>query len=321
MSDGNGNRKGKSRATTQDTEETAPSNEASNTQSLFSRITASATGLTRSTFTAPSANELNNQAATSLASSGKGHSLSSNRDGNSAWTESSGTTRQANHGQASGSGSAGLRSQHHEQHIQKSENEFSSFLDGIDSFTPSENLGANSDRGLEDVLREDPWGRPQAALHQQERTGPERTVAEQETRDGEEVLAILITPTRGDEDFEIAINDQDYDWGLSQQQLIQLRAMTREIFPSSEPHTSVAVDHPLNLNPSFEGETMEAREHWKEQWEGVLTRYTDEVWGGLLPLVKQARQEMDEMGDDGNVKEKPTALRRLEAILGHLQKR
>jgi len=27
--------------------------------------------------------------------------------------------------------------------------------------------------------------------------------------------------------------------------------------------------------------------------EGVLTRYTDEVWGGLLPLVKQARQEIE----------------------------
>jgi len=52
-----------------------------------------------------------------------------------------------------------------------------------------------------------------------------------------------------------------------------------------------------------------------------LTRYTDEVWGGLLPLVRQARQEMEEMGNEGSVKEKPTALRRLEAILGHLQKR
>jgi hypothetical protein len=75
------------------------------------------------------------------------------------------------------------------------------------------------------------------------------------------------------------------------------------------------------LNPTFEGETIEAREHWREQWEGVLTRYTDEVWGGLLPLVKQAREEIEEMRNVGTVREKPTALRRLEAILGHLQKR
>jgi hypothetical protein len=319
MSDGNGNGKGKSRAPPQEAEEATSSNEPSNSQSLSSRITASATGLTRSAFTAPTAIELRNQATTALTNSGKGQSIGSNSNGGSAWAESSKTAQQAIHGQASGVGSAGLRTGHHEQHIQQSENEFSSFLDAIDSFTPSENLGAAPGRGLEDVLEEDAWERSQSS-HLHNWRAPERTVAEQEARDGEEVLAILSSPA-GLEQLDAPLEDQDDDWGLSQEQLMQIRAMAREIFHPAEPHASVATDHPLNLRPSFEGEMMEAREHWREQWEGVLTRYTDEVWGGLLPLVKQARQEIEEMGSEGSVKEKPTALRRLESILGHLQKR
>jgi hypothetical protein len=316
MSDGNGNGndKGKSPVRPQQNQKTAPSNEPSNSESLFSRITASATGLTRSTFLAPTANELSNQAATALADSGKGQSQSSSSNGSSAWAESSKTAQQTNQCQSSGTGSAGLRTGHHEQHVQQSENEFSSFLDGMDSFTPPENVALSSDRKLEDA-----WHRSQVAPRGS--TAPERSVAQQESRDGDEVLAILSSPRELEEDFEPPQDDQEYDWGLSKEQLIQLRAMTKEIFPLPETHVSVAADHPLNLNPSFEGELVEARERWREQWEDVLTRYTDEVWGGLLPLVKQAREEIEGMGEGDAAKEKPTALRRLEAILGHLQQR
>ncbi|KAE9372209.1 hypothetical protein N431DRAFT_439315 [Stipitochalara longipes BDJ] len=321
MSEGKDNGKGKSHALFQEIEDPTPSNEPPNSHSLFSRITASAAGLTRSTFTAPTANELSNQTATTLATSGKGQALNNHNGGSSAWAESSkAAASQGEHGQANGAGSAGLRNRHHDQHIQQSENEFSSFLDGIDSFTPSEGFVTSADTGLEDVLGEDGRKRSQASyLHNSK--GQQRTVAEQETRDGEDVLALLSSPAGLEDEFEDPLEDEDSDWGLSSEQLIQIRAMAKEIFPPQEPHIKVAVDHPLNLNPSFEGEMIEAREHWREQWDGVLTRYTDEVWGGLLPLVKQAKQEMKEMGSEGTIKEKPTALRRLEAILGHLKKR
>jgi hypothetical protein len=315
MNDGKGNGKGKSRATTQETKETAPSNDPSNAQSLFSRITASATGLTRSTFRAPTANDLSDQAATALASSGKGQSLSSNGNGSSTWAESSKISHHANHDHASGAGSAGLRNEHHE-HIQHSEKEFSSFLDGIDSFTPSESVVPASNRRLDDA-----WEKSHAAPHLHDSRVPERTVAEQEINDGEDVLAILSSSTALEQEFESPLEDEEYDWGLSKDQLTKLRAVTKEDFPPAEAHLSVAVEHPLNLNPTFGEETIEAREHWREQWEGVLTRYTDEVWGGLLPLVKQAREEIEEIGNEGTVREKSTALRRLEAILGHLQER
>ena len=319
MSDGKGNEKGKGRVPLQETEDPALPDESSGSQSLFSRITASATGLTRSTFTAPTANELSNQAATALANSGKGQALHSNKSESSAWTESSKTAPQADPGRASAR-STGLRNRHHEQHIQQSAKEFSSFLDGIDSFTPSEDFDTIAGGGLENTLYSDAWERSQA-FHVHDSRDQERTVAEQEARDGEDVLAILSSPAVLEDDFEDLPEDADYDWGLSSDQLIQIRAMAREIFPPPKPHVGVAADHPLNMNPTFEGEPSEAGGNWREQWDGVLTRYTDEVWGGLLPLVKQARQEMAEIRNEEIMKEKPTALRRLEAILGHLQKR
>ncbi|KAF7945464.1 hypothetical protein EAE96_010234 [Botrytis aclada] len=73
------------------------------------------------------------------------------------------------------------------------------------------------------------------------------------------------------------------------------------------------------------------KEEWKSDWEGVLSGYTDEVWGGLLPLVREAREELEgeeEEGDgrgegEGKEKEKERgnlkALRRLGAVLGHLR--
>ncbi|THV51822.1 hypothetical protein BGAL_0098g00320 [Botrytis galanthina] len=67
-----------------------------------------------------------------------------------------------------------------------------------------------------------------------------------------------------------------------------------------------------------------AKEEWKSDWEGVLKRYTDEVWGGLIPLVREAREELkveEEKGDGGQGKETGNlkALRRLGAVLGHLR--
>jgi hypothetical protein len=317
MSDGNGNGKGKSRAASQKIEETTDSNEPSDPSSLLSRITASATGLTSSAFNPPSGNELHSQAVTALSNSGKGHSFNGSGSASSASAESSKVHHQANDVQVNRTGSAGLKSGHPEQHIQQLENEFSSFLDGIDSFTPSDNFDAASAGKLEDA-----WERSQAPPQLYDTRYPKRTVAEQESRDGEEVLAILSFPVGPEDVFEAPLEYQeDYDWGLSSEQLSQLRAMTKDILPQPEIHTVVTAEHPLNLNPNFEGETIEAREHWREQWEGVLTGYTSEVWGGLLPLVKQARQEMEESRIEGSANEKPTALRRLEAILGHLQRR
>jgi hypothetical protein len=291
-------------------------------RSMLSRVVASATELTRSAFTTPNGNELNERAAAALADSGKGQiGQSSNSNSNSAWAESSKAPQQR---QQTNSASA-FRAGHREEHIRQSEDEFSSFLNGIDSFTPSENTGQKHfpSGGLGDDLEES-WSRSQRTVTASHSPKPANvSVAEQQSRDGEDVLALLSQSGPMEETFEPSSEDENYDWGLSAEQLSQIRAATKDLFPSIEAHGTVDPDHPLNLAPNFEnayGHTPAGSESWREQWDGVLNRYTDEVWGDLLPLVKEARKEIEELGRNPSSSEQPKALRRLGAILGHLRK-
>jgi hypothetical protein len=340
MNDG----KGKGRAAPDEDLKENGQNENSTAPSILSRVAASASGLTRSAFSTPNSNDLDERTSAALANAGKSQP-SSGRNGNSAWAESSKISQQTSQSQVSGPST--FRTRHEDEHVRQSENEFSAFLDGIDSFQPSESIRASQPMDLEEIgtehgqVRQSENGlsnsrdridsfQPSEDDHVVGRPGqywntlpkPERTtVAEQESRDGSEVLALLSGPGAMDEQFEAEPEDENYDWGLSEEQLTQLRAMTKEIFPPPEPHAGVSPDNPLTLAPSFEVQSLDEREHWREQWEGVLTRYTDDVWGGLLPLVKEARQEVEDMKNSESTTEQPKALRRLEAILGHLQKR
>lgn len=158
-----------------------------------------------------------------------------------------------------------------------------------------------------------------------------RTVTEQEHHDGEDVLAMLSQPSELYAPFEApGEEDENYDWGLSEEQLSELRAITKELFPQPVQHGSKSPNNPLNLLPQNESITGLSQTNNtlngvldvvnREQWEGVLTRYADEVWGGLLPLVKEAILEMKDLPNE-ICGDQPKALRRLGAILGHLQRR
>ena len=328
-------KKGKERAQSQidrDIQNTISDVEGS---SFLSRVSASANGLTNSLFTAPAGNELNDITQSTLSSSGKASSSNGGRNGVLTAAESS--TKQ-DPPVGSQNLSEGIRLGHSEQHITQAEQEFSSFLDDIDTFVPSEQTITNSN-GPEvgvDQAFEYAWARSRAVGQSPFELLP-RSVQDQQSRDGEEVLAILSDPNSMDDQFEQPPSDEDLeqDWGLSDQQLFQLRAITREIFQPFELHQGVSPDNPLNLTPGLEGRSLggldtdlgsraqdvQTREHWQEQWHGVLTRYADEVWGGLLPLVKDARKEIAEIHMGSAEKEPPKALRRLGAILGHLQQR
>lgn len=291
--------------------------------SLLSRVAASASGLTRSAFSEPNSSEINQGTAAALSSSGKA-TTSGSGSGSSTWAESSKSSLQRADFGSGGASQEGFRTGHSDQHVQQTEREFSSFLsflDGIDSFQPSE--PDPTQEGFPPEALDEAWARswfptaPSSSSHQT------ATVAQQESRDGEDVLAILSSPS---EHFEAPKpEDENYDWGLSAEQLTQLRAMTKDIFPAPDSHIGIDAEHPLNLmshtGPDFENGTLEGQEAWLEQWEGVLTRYADEVWGGLLPLVKEARREVEDLRGENASTEQSKALRRLGAILGHLQKR
>ncbi|TVY23879.1 hypothetical protein LHYA1_G006146 [Lachnellula hyalina] len=329
--------KGKASAPPSKDPENAPSKPPENL-SLLSRVTASASGLTRSALTAPNASEIT--AAAAFSSSAKGTSSragTGSGSSGSAYADSS-KSAQLHPSQSAGPGSGtSFRAGHSDEHAVQSEKEFSAFLDGIDSFQPSESpvtgydisIGKDENESTSNALAE-AWTKAQSPARMNppsSRLFQHTTVMEQESRDGEDVLGLLSSaPSNSHEQFEApepGTEEQEYDWGLSAEQKTELRAMTKKLvgFAPAEQHTDIVdAGHSLNLIPQTQSVDLLA---WREQWEGVLTRYTNEVWGGLLPLVREARREVEEMRDrsgDGGT-EKSVALRRLGAILGHLQGR
>ncbi|KAI0882691.1 uncharacterized protein GGS22DRAFT_168519 [Annulohypoxylon maeteangense] len=64
----------------------------------------------------------------------------------------------------------------------------------------------------------------------------------------------------------------------------------------------------------------EARRIWTNQWQCVLSSYTDEVWGHLSPLVNVAREELSSLSKPAeDLPLKPKALHRLQQILSHVR--
>lgn len=236
----------------------------------------------------------------------------------------------------------------------QTETEFSSFLDGIPSFTNSDNntLTYQTSEQIEQLPTTwgDAWALSQYYNHAPNEK-PDHTfitLEEQEALDGSEVLNLLSSPTLTIQTHKIPSmeqGDETYDWGLSSDQLAAIRSITRELFPSpSVPHSPMPSNHLLNLMPHGEntdtsmsspakeasvdelyvryevdGVPVSGVQVWREQWEGVLGRYTDEVWGDLTPLVIEAKREIEE-AVEGTTTEEPVAVRRLRGILGHLRK-
>lgn len=338
----NGKGKGRAKVAEEAKDEVGATKATSTSNSVIDRVAASAIGLTRSAFGAPSSTELGESATAASATSGKGQP--SGVGGSSAWVESSRLSEQQGPSGAQQSVPTTFRSSHREQHIASVEAEFSSFLDGIDSFAPS------TEANLRPLLDDEHTGSLGSAnpLRISSRD-PEplgfRTVKEQEGHDGEAVLGILSDRTLEADSFPPQnIEDEIEEWRLTDEQVAMFQRLTKELFPSTEIHATTDVSDPLNLQPNaFRSEDTstwlpdeyaqdsyshfgqvvpqaEASRLWIDQWEGVLTRYADEVWGGLLPLVKDAREEIEEMKAAGDVADhRPKALRRLGLVLAHFK--
>jgi hypothetical protein len=154
------------------------------------------------------------------------------------------------------------------------------------------------------------------------------SVAEQERHDGEAVVSILT-------DASEHLPDSLLDDMLSPEEQENLR---RALFgPSTgEDRGEVDWNHVLNFIPEYLRheepqvdaymdtgllDPAEAWDTWVGQWKDVLTRYQDEVWGDLATVVRQARQEVDELAQvqKDELPHETPALRRLRGILGHLR--
>ncbi|KAL2111151.1 hypothetical protein VUR80DRAFT_250 [Thermomyces stellatus] len=135
-----------------------------------------------------------------------------------------------------------------------------------------------------------------------------RTVENEERRDGEEVTAFLADPS------SLQFKD-NIDFGSLPAQLPRLRAaLLGDGVPSS------IWDNLLNFWPVADEDLRPSKSAWLAQWNDVLTRYTDEVWGELATDARQAKEEVEaeahgDQGDGHGLQ----SLRRLRQILAHLR--
>ncbi|KAJ9164942.1 hypothetical protein NKR19_g914 [Coniochaeta hoffmannii] len=215
-----------------------------------------------------------------------------------------------------------FRASQAQSHVAAEEAAFSDFLDSTPVFQPS---GASQ---MDDAT----WH-----LTSVKETGSDlselgtitySSVAEQEQHDGEAVVSLLL-------DSNEHLPDSLEDDLLSPEQRESLR---KALFGQSSNSARENVDwnHVLNFIPDYLrgqepnmdsyldtglADPAEAWDSWVGQWKEVLTRYQDEVWGDLESLVKEARQEVEQLAQAQKDELSPEtpALRRLRAILGHLR--
>lgn len=342
--------KGKGHADSSKEAEAAPSAPANTISNLLNSVASSATGLAKSALGAPTGNELSNASSSAVLGAGKAPS-SSSVAGTSAWATSSRPTAGSSsiYGQAQSTQPQGLRN-HQDQHALAAEAEFSSFLDGVpvmESALPSsETSEAVLQSGQQTPGSYAGTGTdyPHPASIPVQRTPPAtasgyRTVEEAQAHDGADVLAILGTFNREEKDYfePQTIEAEIEEWRLTPEQVALAKKLASELHVPS-------VDNPSALVPkafqngereeylpeeyaqdshSYLGEVLpaaEAKGRWIWQWEAVLNRYQDEVWGGMLPLVKEAKQEIQEAKAEGTEDRQPKALRRLGMVLDHIGK-
>lgn len=158
------------------------------------------------------------------------------------------------------------------------------------------------------------------------RSGPS-SLERQQLEDGSDVVNLLSIP---DDDMDFGLDDD----GLSPDEAERLRAA---LFSSQAQAPRSRWDTLLDFVPSFISrpedsservqytgtkDPVAARDTWLQQWDDVLSSYTDEVWGDLGPLVTAARAEVEELAHEtshGLPNGETKALDRLRLILAHVR--
>ncbi|KAK0511010.1 hypothetical protein JMJ35_006562 [Cladonia borealis] len=166
-------------------------------------------------------------------------------------------------------------------------------------------------------------------LHQNRETyGPEVEPATSSS-DGAAVVALLSDPT-----FDVDEEPMD-TWAVltteKGKSKLESQPVERHLYDLADILASV---NPLDLLPNFKnswspptrssscfGEDTSLGPAFGDlqPWTDILNRYHDEVWGDMLPLVKEAREELKSANSSpgGTPHDRP-ALRRLGMLLNHL---
>lgn len=84
--------------------------------------------------------------------------------------------------------------------------------------------------------------------------------------------------------------------------------------PWSSIHASVATQKGIHERGRF----LESRFGNVQPWIDILDTYHDEVWGDILPLVQEAREELKAANENWTCHQDGPAIRRLKMVLQHL---
>ncbi len=208
--------------------------------------------------------------------------------------------------------------------------------------------------GLNDLERESKLARDEPALSVDQQSGCPLEIAEdnlsrvQERRtwkmqdenkdcadqynDGAAVVALLSDPALTmDEEASSTLNLENARGKGRNYKRLQTEKR------SAESGDAIHLSNPLDLVPDFSarwnssqaslafqkngsegGHLLEPRQRDVQPWIDILDKYHDEVWGEMLPLVREAREEFKAANENQTCSQDGPAIQRLKMVLQHL---
>ena len=304
------------------------------TNSLSNRIGASASVLLQSSFGNPSPSAVTSNLASFNANTAKGG------PSNSTATEEASSSSGAalNQGEIATSGrlrdGESFRSGKDRSKCQAAFDEFAASppVLGPGSQSTTGSIVSNGEQSMRDTETVNHNGQPLSGIEQDRwRVMAQPKVQAHSNSDGAAVVALL-------SDSTFAIDEAPTDtWSV--ESIDKAATMPNIIRAEQRPYSPVdplAPVNPLDLIPDFNfswepGHIQDLTSMYTGQslpdplfgdvqpWFDILNRYQDEVWGDMLPLVQEAREEVKaaSASPDGPLQDRP-ALRRLGMLLKHL---
>ncbi|PSR81605.1 hypothetical protein BD289DRAFT_343807, partial [Coniella lustricola] len=213
---------------------------------------------------------------------------------------------------------------HTDSHVAAEEAAFSAFLDGTSVTASKEAAISNAPwETANETSSQEPSYTAHEPLH-----SVANSTAQQQQQDGAEVVQLLL---QVDEDGP-GVDDQ---MQIDSETLDNLRRALFETGASTQIPASIW-NNMLNFIPDFLREDdahstqavkassmnlgvadrAEASQLWLEEWNRVLTSYTDEVWGDLGNLAQAARTEIQQSrSQPPSQRTEPRAVRQLQSVL------
>ncbi|KAK1503186.1 uncharacterized protein CCOS01_17044 [Colletotrichum costaricense] len=292
--------------------------------SFASRLTASAASLSRSALTASSATETIRNGTTGAKVSPGTSSYSAQGSGSHRDTATYRSPSSANPGTATGFGSAtGLSTAGGQQYEDFMDAQAQAVLD--DPSQPQRSAEVQESNSGIVLVSEHTQHTPLSS-------GIKSDFQIQEANDGLGVVDLLNSLELDGFD----VNDDDLQTHISPEEELSLK---RALFDDAHGRTASNWTSLLDFQPHFlngddpsellqhfgVADVQQARAMWMESWNDVLTSYTDEVWGDLGSLARQAHQEIEGARGDGTEAttgpDEMQALQRLRQILAHVRGR